>query len=178
MSAQISPLEQLEQQSTQGQAAQPAAPQSNLSPLEQLEQKAQQVGTPSGQVTNDVGQQVVVPKDGESYSDTINRAVALTKQRQQNGTQQQAVDAETSTIPAKAAETVAAAPLIGAAGTAASALPGELPEIVKAAGSIGKWVKENPVSALALSKVADELGVHPLDLIHKVSKYGKGLVGD
>jgi hypothetical protein len=80
----------------------------------------------TGQVTNDVGNAVIVPKDGESFADTVNRAVALTKQRQAAGTQQQAVDAETATIPAKTAETVAAAPLIGAGGTAALAAPGEI----------------------------------------------------
>ena len=82
----LSPLEQLEQQSAQAQpgqqASQPtqqAAPSSDLSPLEQLEQmsaRPAQQAPPSGEVTNDVGNTVIVPKDGESFADTMKRAAA------------------------------------------------------------------------------------------------------
>ena len=33
----------------------------------------------TGEITNDVGQKVIVPKDGESFSDTMKRAVAYHK---------------------------------------------------------------------------------------------------
>jgi hypothetical protein len=79
-----------------------------------------------GQVTNDVGQQVIVPKAGESFHDTMQRAVALGKQRVKEGSQQTAIDAETKTIPAKTAETLGGAAGIGVAGPALLAVPGEL----------------------------------------------------
>jgi len=84
-----------------------------------------QQAAPSGQVTNDVGQQVVTPRDGESFTDTVNRAKGLQRQREQAGTQQQALDAETATIPAKTAQTLGAAAGIGVAGPALLAAPGE-----------------------------------------------------
>jgi hypothetical protein len=123
----VSPLEQLEQQSAQAQPQSQAAP-SGLSPLEQLEQqsaKAQpQQTTPLGQVTNDVGNTVIVPKPGESFDDTMRRAAA-----QGQVTTPQQISAETRTIPGKAATVLAAAPLIGAGGTAALAIPGEVADL-------------------------------------------------
>lgn len=127
MSAALSPLEQLEQQSTQAQPSQQAAPSSNLSPLEQLEQtsaKPAQQARPSGQVTNDVGNTVIVPKDGESFADTMKRAAA---QGQQTTPDQ--INKEVETIPGKAATVLAAAPAIGAAGAASLAAPGELADL-------------------------------------------------
>jgi hypothetical protein len=129
MSAGLSPLEQLAQQSGPVQPAQQPAPASDLSPLEQLVQqsaKPTQPATPSGQVTNDVGQMVVTPRDGESFQDTVNRAKALQKGREASGTQQTALDAETATIPKKTAQTLAGAATIGAVGPAVMAVPGEI----------------------------------------------------
>ena len=94
----------------------------------------------TGQVTNDVGNTVIVPKglgtgDEESFSDTIKRAT----QRSQSLTPQQRqaeIDKETATIPAKTAQTLGAAAGIGVAGPAALGGLGELivnsPEIAKA----------------------------------------------
>lgn len=98
----------------------------NLSPIEQLMQpsaKTQQT-TPSGQVTNDVGNTVIVPKPGESFDDTMRRAAA-----QGQVTTPQQISAETRTIPGKAATVIGAAPLIGAGGTAALAIPGEVADL-------------------------------------------------
>jgi hypothetical protein len=123
MSTSLSPLEQLEQQSAQAQPSTQAAPASNLSPLEQLEQSTQkQQAPPSGQLTNDVGNTVIVPKDGESFADTMQRAAAYGK----TVTPSQ-INAETATAPAKAATVMGAAPVIGAAGAAGLAGAGELP---------------------------------------------------
>ena len=83
----------------------------------------------SGQVTNDVGEQVIVPQPGESFADTVKRGVALGKQRQQAGTQQAAIDKETATIPSKTAQTLGGAAVAGAAGPAALAIPGEVAEL-------------------------------------------------
>jgi hypothetical protein len=68
----------------------------------------------SGEQLNDVGNRVIVPKEGESFAATMQRAVAAGK----NVTQQQ-IDAEMQTAPKKAAEVLTAAPVIGAAGAAA-----------------------------------------------------------
>jgi len=122
MSAALSPLEQLEQQSappqpnTTAQPSQQAAPSSNLSPLEQLEQqsaKPAQQAPPSGEITNDVGNTVIVPKDGESFSDTMKRAAA-----QGQKTTPDQINREVATMPGKTAETLGAAATIGAGGAA------------------------------------------------------------
>lgn len=133
MSAALSPLEQLEQQSappqpnTTAQPSQQAAPSSNLSPLEQLEQqsaKPAQQAPPSGEITNDVGNTVIVPKDGESFSDTMKRAAA-----QGQKTTPDQINREVATMPGKAATVLAAAPAIGAGGSALLAAPGELADL-------------------------------------------------
>jgi hypothetical protein len=130
----LSPLEQLEQQSAQAQpgqqASQPtqqAAPSSDLSPLEQLEQmsaRPAQQAPPSGEVTNDVGNTVIVPKDGESFADTMKRAAA-----QGQKTTPDQINREVATMPGKAATVLAAAPAIGAGGSALLAAPGELADL-------------------------------------------------
>src|SRR6266705_1208960 len=75
----------------------------------------------TGQVTNDVGNTVIVPKDGESFTDTMKRAAAHGK----TVTQDQ-INKELATAPKKAATVLAAAPAIGAGGAAALAVPGEV----------------------------------------------------
>jgi hypothetical protein len=87
---------------------------------EKLEAQAKQ----AGQVSNDVGNTVIIPKDGESFADTMQRAAAYGK----TVTPQQ-VNAELKSAPAKTATVLAAAPAIGAAGTAALAAPGELVDL-------------------------------------------------
>ena len=86
----------------------------------------------TGEITNDVGQKVIVPKEGESFSDTMKRAVAYHKSLTPEQ-QKAALDAESGTIPAKAAETLAAAPAIGFAQPATIAGATELPAAANAA---------------------------------------------
>jgi len=74
----------------------------------------------SGQVRNDVGNTVIVPKEGESFDDTMKRAAAYGR----TVTPDQ-INAEMRTAPGKVATTLAAAPAVGAAGTAALAGAGE-----------------------------------------------------
>lgn len=121
------PLNSELQEHQQAQAATQAAS-SNGNPFDEplASEKAEQQAQQAGQVTNDVGQQVIVPREGESFAETMKRGAALGKQRQQNGTQQQAIDAEMATAPKKVAETLGAAAGIGAVGPALLALPGEL----------------------------------------------------
>lgn len=75
-----------------------------------------------GEQINDVGNRVIVPKDGESFSDTMKRAADYGK----TVTPKQ-IDAEVATMPKKAATVLAAAPLIGAAIPAAETGLAELP---------------------------------------------------
>ena len=90
-----------------------------------------------------------VPKDGESFADTLERGVALGKQRQQNGTQQQAIDKEAATIPTKAAQTLGAAATTGLVGPALLALPGELSELAikHLAGNVLPGMEEEAAKA-------------------------------
>ncbi len=108
-----------------------------------LEQPTDNQAPNIGTIKNDVGNTVIVPKDGESFSDTMQRAAQQGKQ-----TTQAQVDAETATMPKKTAQTLVAAPFIGAGGAAALAAPGEvydaainhldqLTKVVKAARAMG-----------------------------------------
>ena len=74
----------------------------------------------AGAQVNDVGNLVITPRSGESFADTMQRAAAYGK----TVTPEQ-INAEVRTMPAKAAETLAAAPVIGAGGAAAIAGAGE-----------------------------------------------------
>ncbi len=111
-----------------------------------------------GQVRNDVENTVIVPKGGESFEDTMKRAAAYGR----TVTPEQ-ISREVRTMPGKAAETLVAAPAIGAAGAAAitgagagagaaveSALPRVLPGTVAGVKAIGAWAKEHPVLAYIL----------------------------
>jgi hypothetical protein len=175
---QLSPIEQLmgSQPSTPSQP-QPGA---NLSPIEQLMgQPAQQADTP-GQQTNDVGNTVIVPKDGESFSDTMKRAAA---QGQQTTPDQ--INREIATMPGKVATTLAAAPAIGAAGTAALAIPGEVADFAlhHLAGNVlpgmeAQAAKQTLIQALPkvaqFAKTMGELGIGAGGLTYLF----KSLMGD
>jgi hypothetical protein len=106
-------------------------------------EKAEAKAAQAGQVTNDVGNTVIVPKDGESFADTMARAV-----KQSQSTTQDQINRELATAPKKAAQVLAAAPAIGAGGVTALAAPGEmygaaiehldqLTKVVKAAKALG-----------------------------------------
>lgn len=113
---------------------------------------------------NDVGQKVIVPKDGESFADTLKRAVAYHKSLSP-AQQQAALDAETKTMPKKAAQTLAAAAAVGTVGPAMLAAPGEIAEAVPAVlthtidgvKAIGAWAGRNPVQAYLLYNVIKDL---------------------
>jgi hypothetical protein len=118
----------------------------------------------TGEITNDVGQKVIVPKDGESFQDTMKRAV----QYHQSLTPEQrkaAINAETATIPKKAAQTIAAAPAIGFGGTAALAVPNEITEALpsvlmhttEGVKALGTWASAHPIQAYMLYQVVKDL---------------------
>lgn len=147
----------------------------------------------SGQVTNDIGKTVIVPKDGESFADTMDRAIAQGKK-----TTQQDINDELKTAPGKVAETLGAAPVIGAAGAAGIAAGGEagamagrvtqaalqpikeaivneLPYLKSSPGlyvehiarQAMQWVMENPDKALKLATTSTILGAAAKVLISR-----------
>lgn len=160
--------EHQQQQATTQQAS------SNGNPFDEplLSEKAENQGT----MTNDVGNTVIVPKEGESFSDTMARAA---KQGQRTTPEQ--VNKELATAPAKAATVLGAAPIIGAGGAAALAAPGEIadaiPNVVDKAKAVVEWAKTNPLKAASIEAIAHEMGVDPFQLMHQVTKYGKNLFG-
>jgi hypothetical protein len=144
--------------------AAPSAPQADMNTFVPLGEEApsqQQTAEKEGEVTNDVGNKVIVPKghpddfelfhpstwintgkDEESFSDTMKRAaehgktLVDTKTGNLTPEGQKEFAAEEKTMPEKTAETLGAAAGIGIAGPAALAAGGELlvnsPEIATA----------------------------------------------
>jgi hypothetical protein len=122
----------------------------------------------TGEVVNDVGNRVIIPKQGESFADTMKRAAAYGK----TVTPQQ-INAEMATAPKKVAQTLGAAPLIGAAGAAALAGAGQTAELLQykaitsptiaalagLAPKAAKWIAANPVKAAAAYELARQMGV-------------------
>ena len=119
----------------------PASAQSTVKPVVQTDPFAEFGGvkvTPqntttdprkTGEIVNDAGNKVIVPKDGESFADTMKRAVqyhqSLTPERRQA-----AINKEVATMPKKTAQTLGAAATIGVAGPAALATTGEAVEAI------------------------------------------------
>ena len=97
----------------------------------------------TGFVTNDVGNRVIVPKDGEAFGDTVQRAIAYHKALPP-GEWQKAIDREMAVAPEKTAETLGAAAGIGVAGPALLAAPEELGEALE------------PVKNLIVKKLAEQ----------------------
>jgi hypothetical protein len=103
-----------------------------------------------------VGNIVITPKPGESFSNTMQRAAAYGK----TVTPTQ-VNAELATAPAKAAQVVMAAPAIGALGAAGlsvgDALPSVLAHTTEGVRAIGTWANANPVQAYLVYNLLREL---------------------
>ena len=122
----------------------------------------------TGYLTNDVGNRVIVPLDGESFSDTVKRAIQYHKSLSPDQ-QQQAMQREVATMPKKTAQTLGAAAGIGVAGpaalagvgelggAAADALPSVLPHTIEGVKAIGAWAAKNPVQAYIAFQVLKEL---------------------
>lgn len=153
----------------------PASPQSTGQPVAQADPFAEFGGVKvtqdtaseprnTGEIVNDVGNKVIVPKDGESFADTMKRAVqyhqSLTPEQQQA-----AINKETGTMPKKTAQTLGTAATAGILGPAALAVPGEVAEAVpsvlahtvEGVKAIGTWAAKNPVQAYLLFQVMKEL---------------------
>lgn len=146
----LSPLEQA-LQLPEGQAVKTPSPAQqptgNLSPLEQayaMPDSDQSTLPTTGEITTPEGVKVIVPKQGESFAQTMQRAAAYGK----TITPQQ-ISAEMKTAPQKAAEVLAAAPAIGAGGAAALAAPGALYELAvkHLAGNVLPGMEEEAAKA-------------------------------
>lgn len=151
------PLQSEIQEHQQAQAATlKASPTGNPfdEPLMSEKAEAAMTGSDTGAITNDVGNAVIMPKEGESFDETLRRAAAY---RRTVAPQQ--TNAEMATAPKKVAQTLVAAPLIGAGGASGTSGPGEL-----ASGAEKLLqISENALEHLAenypqLTKLATKLG--------------------
>ena len=89
--------------------------------------------------------------------------------------------AELAAIPASlgggSASTVGQ--VVDAAGTPIKESALELiPSVVDKAKAVVEWAKANPIKAVAIQQIANEMGIHPFDLMHSAIKYGKNLFAD
>jgi hypothetical protein len=123
------------------------------------EEAAQQQAPPdtSGTTTNDSGSTVIIPRAGESFDETMRRAAAFGQTAEAKSQAQK--ESTPQNLGTKAAETLAAAPAIGAAGTAALAGVGEagaaageatlknLPAVTKLVQAAGELAKDHPYVA-------------------------------
>jgi hypothetical protein len=107
--------------------------------------------TGPGEELNDVGNKVITPIEGESFSDTMKRAAAYGK----TVTQSQ-INAEMRTAPKKVAQTLIAAPAIGLGGTAALAAPGEAAAATpQAIAAIKAMAAAHPIAAKLVSRALE-----------------------
>jgi len=111
----------------------------------------------TGEQTGDLGQKIIVPKPGESFTQTMQRAAAYGKT-----VTPQTLTAEEKTIPKKAAEVAVAAPAIGAALPAAEAglgetLSGLVTGTTERVKALGSWAKDNPLHAYLLYQVLKDM---------------------
>ena len=115
----------------------------------------QATSTPTpGEQTNDVGNTVIVPKEDESFLDTMNRAAKYGK----TVTQDQ-INAEVKTIPGKAATVLAAAPAVGVGGAAALTGVAEAPSAAEGMMQLSETALEHLAENYPqLSKLAAKLG--------------------
>jgi hypothetical protein len=122
----------------------------------------------SGAQVNEVGNLVITPRQGEAFADTMQRAAAYGR----TVTPDQ-LNAEERTIPAKAATTLAAAPILGAGGAAALAGAGELPGLGKQAIDTGVQYLKNilPEQATADQVIKVAKIVRDLSLTTAAGKY-------
>jgi hypothetical protein len=158
---QLSPLEQLAQ-TPQPQAA--PASSSGLSPLEQLAQSADS--------TQPTPTQVAYRKATAAGPFTQPGAAEKAMGQTIGDNKAQAVQG-LKDVGQAALETGAG--VVGA--SALTGAPEVIPEIVQKAKTVAEWAKTNPIKSIAIAKIADELGIHPFDLMHSVVKYGKNLFG-
>ena len=118
-----------------------------------------------GEETNDVGNTVIVPKEGESFADTMQRAAAQGKK-----TTPVMINKELATVPAKAPVVLGTAAAIGPAMIAA-------PELAIGAARLApvaaKWGISHPVLMAMAVHVARGMGVPLPKVLDVLSKFGE-----
>jgi hypothetical protein len=139
----LDPLDQLasggQQQPTQ---------QSDVDPLDALSHMKPQAQA-TGEIANDIGKTVIVPKGGESFADTMERAAAHGK-----SVTQEDINDEMATAPKKAAQVLGGAVAAGAGGLAALAGTGEaIFGSSVAFKAVVEMAKAHPVAAKMIAKV-------------------------
>jgi hypothetical protein len=82
----------------------------------------------SGEAKGDTGSTIIVPKDGESFQDTVKRATERVKNNPDEIKKEIEAESTARNIGTKTAETLGGAAAIGLGGTAALAAPGEVAE--------------------------------------------------
>ena len=110
-----------------------------------------------GQMTNDVGNPVVVPLPGESFENTMKRArdrfQSLSSEEQQ---QEIARETRPKDLAIKTGAALGGAATAGIAGPALLAIPGEaasaaltrlLPALTRGVVAVGDWAEANPTAA-------------------------------
>jgi hypothetical protein len=116
-----------------------------------------------GEQTNELGNKVIVPAEGESFADTMKRAATYGK----TVTPRQ-INQEMATAPRKAAQVLAAAPLMGAVGAGSLAAPGELISYAPAAAkAIQEMAKAHPFAAGLVKKALYAVGAGAAYKHHK-----------
>jgi hypothetical protein len=158
MSTPISPLDQLEQMQGQPQQAAPAQP--KLSPLDQLEQQQAQP-------------QSAAQSPDDKASNTRQMLVSgLTGMPTPNMT-----DADKASFAKGKAAGAVSVPVVAGATLGATAAPEVVSSAVDKAKAVVKWASSNPIKAAAMESIAHEMGVDPIELLHKAVKYGQNLFG-
>ena len=87
-------------------------------------------------------------------------------------------DADKASFERGKAAGAASVPLVAGATLAATAAPEVVPNVVDKAKAVVEWAKANPIKAVAIQQIANEMGIHPFDLMHSAIKYGKNLFAD
>lgn len=144
------PMDQVRNASHGGgllQGAPPAAPKPNVDYTDEAAR-----GAATGEEKNDVGATMIVPKDGESFADTMKRGVAQGKAHPWNSnpnappayksmpwlgpaTDNPDIKKEIKTMPAKTLQVLASTPVAAALGTAPALLGPAAPVAIDAAGN-------------------------------------------
>ena|ERR1700679_396198 len=113
----------------------------------------------SGEAKGDTGSTIIVPKDGESFADTVKRATDRVKQNPQQVEKEIADESTPKNLASKTAETLGGAAAIGFGGPALMATPGELagmakaatgellPALTKGVKAVGEWAEAHPTMA-------------------------------
>jgi hypothetical protein len=124
--------------------------------------------TDPGYNINDVGNRVFTPREGESDSSVMQRAIAYHKSLSPEQ-QKLAIDKEMATMPSKVPQVLGAAALAGVAGpgalagageagaAVADAVPSVLPHTIEGVKALGAWASKNPMQAYILFQVMKEL---------------------